>query len=82
MPLRAAPAWETFGDRTHFTCLRGLRVENGRIVGVTEEFDRFTRTQEFGDVTWPSYPILFTKNLGELADGIRRPDLYPFDVWG
>lgn len=76
------PGWDTFGTGTHFTCLRGFRVENGRIVGFAEELERFTRTHELGDVIWPSYPILFAKNLGELADEIKRRDLYLFDVWG
>ena len=31
---------------------------------------------------WPSYPILFAKNLGDLADEIKRRDLYLFDIWG
>jgi hypothetical protein len=33
-------------------------------------------------VIWPSYPILFASNPGELADEIRRRGLFLFDVWG
>ncbi len=76
------PTWETFGNRTRFTCLRGFAVENGQVIRYTDELDRFTRTHELGDVIWPSYPILFAKNLGDLAGEVKRRDLFLFDVWG
>ena len=76
------PTWDTFKNRTQFTTLRGFNVENDRIVGYAEELDKFTRQFELGDVIWPSYPILFAKNLGEFADEIARRDLYLFDIWG
>jgi hypothetical protein len=76
------PSWETFKNRTQFTCLRGFDVQNGRIIGYAEQIEKFTRTHELGDVIWPSYPILFAKNLGDLANEIKRRDLYLFDVWG
>ncbi len=76
------PTWSTFKDRTQFTCLRGFNVADDLITGHAAELEKFTRTHELGDVIWPSYPILFAKNLGELADEIRRRDLYLFDVWG
>ncbi len=76
------PDWETFKNRTQFTGLRGFNVENDRIVGYAEEIEKFTRTFGLGDIIWPSYPILFAKNLGDLADEIQRRDLYLFDVWG
>src|SRR5206468_7147962 len=70
------PTWETFRHRTQFTTLRGFNVQDDRITGIAEELDKYTRTHELGDVIWPSYPILFTKNLGDLADEIKRRDLY------
>lgn len=76
------PTWDTFKNRTQFTTLRGFNVANDRIVGYAEELDKFTRQYELGDVIWPSYPILFAKNLGDLADEIARRDLYLFDIWG
>jgi len=76
------PTWETFGNRTRFTCLRGFAVENGQIIRYTDELDRFTRTHELGDVIWPSYPILFAKNLAGLAGELKRRGLYLFDLWG
>ncbi|MGC8638575.1 MAG: hypothetical protein ACP5XB_01710 [Isosphaeraceae bacterium] len=76
------PSWETFGNRTHFTCLRGFGVEKDRIVGHVRELDRFTKQHELGDVIWPSYPILFAQNLGDLADEIKRRGFFLFDIWG
>jgi hypothetical protein len=76
------PNWETFGGRTHFTCLRSFEVKEGGIVGFVEEIEKYTRAHELGDVIWPSYPILFASNLGELADEIARRGLFLFDIWG
>jgi hypothetical protein len=76
------PDWDTFGRRTQFTTLRGFDVKDDRIVGYAEELERYTSTWSLGKVIWPSYPILFARNLGDLADEIKRRDLYLFDVWG
>ena len=76
------PSWETFKNRTQFTCLRGFAIENDRVVGYEDEIEKYTRTYELGDVIWPSYPILFAKNLDDLAQEIKRRDLYLFDIWG
>jgi hypothetical protein len=76
------PSWETFKNRTQFTCLRGFAVEGDRIVGYADEIEKYTRTYELGDVIWPSYPILFAKNLDDLAQEIKQRDLYLFDIWG
>ncbi len=76
------PSWDTFGQRPHFTTLRGFDVEGGRIVGYTNELERYTRTFGLGDVIWPSYPILFATNLAALADQFQQRHLFLFDVWG
>ncbi len=76
------PRWETFQNRTQFTCLRGFEVQDNQIVRYAQEIEKFTRTYELGNVIWPSYPVLFAKNLGDLAQEIKRRDLYLFDIWG
>ena len=76
------PTWGTFRNRTQFTCLRGFSQSDGRLAGFAEELEKFTRTYELGNVIWPSYETLFAKNLGDLADEIKRRDLYLFDIWG
>ncbi len=76
------PTWETFGNRTRFATLRGFKVENGKLTGYAEELDRYTRTHHLGDIIWPSYPILFASNLGDLTTEIKRRKLFLFDIWG
>ncbi len=76
------PTWRTFDGTTQFTCLRYFEIVDGRIVKFGEEIEKYTRTHDLGTVIWPSYPILFSKNLGELADEIKRRNLFLFDVWG
>lgn len=76
------PTWKTFGDVTHFTCLRHFEVVDGTIVKFAEEIEKYTRAHGLGTVIWPSYPILFARNLGELADEIKRRGLFLFDIWG
>jgi len=76
------PTWATFKNRTQFTCLRGFGVKDERLVGFADELEKFTRTHELGDVIWPSYEVLFAKNLGDFADEVKRRDLYLFDIWG
>jgi len=76
------PTWDTFGNCTRFTSLRGFSVSDGKIVGYVEEIEKYTRTYELGDVLWPSYPILFAENLSDLLDEIKRRGLFLFDIWG
>jgi len=76
------PTWATFDGRTRFTVLRGFEVQDGKIVNYKKALDKFTRANQLGDVIWPSYPILFAQNLGDLADEINHRNLYLFDIWG
>ena len=76
------PSWHTFGNRTQFAALRGFPVEEGRIVRIAETIDQYTTIHRLGNVVWPSYPIVFAENLGELADEIDRRGLFLFDIWG
>ena len=77
------PTWETFKNRTQFTCLRGFGEKDGRLVGFAEEIEKFTphvRTRRRDLAVLLN--DLFAKNLGDLADEIKRRDLYLFDIWG
>jgi len=76
------PTWETFGNQTQFCTLRGFSVEKDMITGYAEELEKYTKTFDLGRVVWPSYPIVFAKNIGDLADEIKKRDLYLFDIWG
>ncbi len=76
------PTWETFGNQTQFAALRGFGVEKDTITGYVEEIEKYTKTFDLGRVVWPSYPIVFAKNIGDLADEIKKRDLFLFDIWG
>lgn len=76
------PTWGTFGNLTRFTSLRGFGMRDGKIVDYAQEIEKYTRTHGLGDILWPSYPIIFGENLGEVADEIKSRDLFLFDIWG
>ena len=76
------PDWETFGNQTQFIGLRGFGVENDQIVNYKEELDKYTKTYQLGNIVWPAYSIIFGKNLGDLADEIKKRNLFLFDIWG
>ena len=76
------PGWDTFEDRTHLMTLRDFDINDGMITGYKERIDKYVVKHELGDVLWISYPILDAHNLGDLADEIKRRNLFLFDVWG
>lgn len=76
------PSWDTFGGRTQFTTLRMFEMKDDRIANIAQELELYTRTHALGDVIWPAYPVVFAKNLDELAEEIKRRGLYLFDIWG
>ena len=76
------PGWEVFDNQTEFTTLRSFNVRGGKITDIEKALDLYTVQNELGRVIWPSYPILFAKNLGSLADEIKRRNLFLFDIWG
>ncbi|MGQ9608664.1 MAG: hypothetical protein ACUVWN_05150 [bacterium] len=57
-------------------------MQDDQIVNYKDEIDKYTKIHKLGNVIWPSYPILFAKNLGDLADKIRERNIYLFDIWG
>lgn len=76
------PTWETFGNRTQFTSLRGFAEKDGKIVDYEQEIDKYTKIHELGNILWTAYPIIFGENLSDVADEIKRRGLFLFDVWG
>ena len=76
------PTWDTFGGQTQFTSLRGFGVDKGKLVNFAAEIEKYTKTNDLGRVIWPSYDCIFASNLGELADEVKRRDLFLFDIWG
>lgn len=76
------PSWDTFGGKTRFTALRGFAIQDGQAVNYVEEIERYTQTFRLCDVIWPSYDLIFASNLGDVADEIKRRNLFLFDIWG
>lgn len=76
------PTWETFGHRTRFLTLRGFSIQDGMVVNYVQALDEYTVTHKLGDVIWPSYPVLFAKNLGDVIAELKRRELFLFDIWG
>jgi hypothetical protein len=76
------PGWDEFGDRVHFITLRGFGIKDGELVNYVEKIQKYTETYKLGDIIWPSYPIIFGRNLGDFAGEIKKRSLYLFDIWG
>lgn len=76
------PDWDTFGRQTRFVALRGFEVTDGKLVGYREEINKYVHTHKLAEVIWPAYPTLFASNLGDLADEIKRQELFLFNLWG
>ena len=75
------PNWDTFDNRTQFATLRGFEMKGNLIINYTEAIQKYTTTYKLGDVLWPMYSILYADNLGDLAEEIKRRNLYLFDIW-
>jgi hypothetical protein len=75
------PTWDTFEGRTHLAALRGFKIEDSRIVDYVEKIEKYTQKSELGDVLWPICTILYTENLGDLLDEMKRRKLFLFDVF-
>jgi hypothetical protein len=76
------PGWELFDNQTQFITLRGFSMRDGEIIDFAKALDDYSVKHDLGRVAWPSYPILFAKNLDALAAEIQRRKLYLFDIWG
>lgn len=70
------PTWATFGHRTQFTALRSLTQSAWR-----EDLERYTETFGLGRVIWPMTQFLWSPQVGEVIDEIRRRGLFLFDLW-
>lgn len=75
------PSWNTFDNQTQFITLRAFPSENDFGKEFDETLDRY-QNAELGRVIWPHAGTIFYKNLGELAETIKKRNLYLFDFWG
>ena len=76
------PTWEFFGNQTHFTGLRGLQMKDGKLVNLAEDFEKYTKTFDLGDVIWPNSRFLAAANIPDMVQEMKNRKLYLFDIWG
>ena len=75
------PSWETFGGKTQFIALRSFPSKEGKGYDYEKLIDQY-QNAGLGRIVWPHAGTIFYENLGELADVIKKRDLFLFDIWG
>ncbi len=70
------PDASTFGNQIQFTALRSLEGD------YKKSLDKYTIKYELGNIIWPSYTMLYLKDLPEIVQELKKRDLYLFDLWG
>ena len=66
----------TFGNRIQFMALRSLDGDYKKLL------DQYTLKYGLGNMIWPSYPLIYRKDLPDVVKELKRRDLYLFDIWG
>ena len=66
----------TFGNQIQFMALRSLDGDYKKLL------DQYTVKYGLGNIIWPSYPLIFRKDLPEVVQELKRRNLYLFDIWG
>jgi hypothetical protein len=76
------PTWQLFGNQTHFTTMRSFQMKDGKLVHYAEDFERYTRTFDLGDVIWPNCRFLAATNIPDMVQEMKRRSLFMYEVWG
>lgn len=66
----------TLDNQIQFMALRSLDGDYKSLL------DQYTVKYGLGNIIWPSYPIIYRKDLPEVVQEIKRRNLYLFDLWG
>ena len=66
----------TFGNQIQFMALRSLDGDYKKLL------DQYTIKYGLGNIIWPSYPLIFRKDLPDVVQELKRRNLYLFDIWG
>ena len=61
------PSWETFAGKIQFASLRSFKLEKGKLVGIAEDLDLYTRRFRLGRVIWPMFTLYDAENLADLT---------------
>ncbi len=70
------PDADVFGNQIQFMSLRSLE-DNYK-----KSLDDYTIKYGLGDIIWPSYPLIYRKDLSEIVQELKKRNLYLFDLWG
>jgi hypothetical protein len=65
-----------FGNKIQFMALRSLEDD------YMKSLDLYTIKYGLGDIIWPSYPLLYRKDITEISRELKKRNLYLFDLWG
>jgi hypothetical protein len=76
------PDWSVFGDRTHFTTMRQFQITNNKLVNYADDFERYTKTFDLGDVIWPNSRFLTATNIPDMVEEMKRRNLFMYQIWG
>ena len=70
------PDSAVFGNHIQFMALRNLEDDYKR------SLDLYTIKYSLGNIIWPSYPLIYRKDLPEILQELKKRGLYLFDLWG
>ena len=76
------PDWSVFGDRTHFTTMRQFQISDNKLVNYADDFERYTKTFDLGDVIWPNSRFLTATNIPDMVEEMKRRNLFMYQIWG
>jgi len=65
-----------FGNQIQFMALRSLDGDYIKLL------DQYTIKYGLGNIIWPSYPLIFRKDLPDVVQELKKRNLYLFDIWG
>jgi hypothetical protein len=76
------PDWSLFGNQTHFTTMRQFQIVDNKLVNYADDFERYTKTFDLGDVIWPNSRFLTATNIPDMVEEMKRRNLFMYQIWG
>lgn len=76
------PDWGVFGNQAHFTTMRQFQIRDNKLVNYADDFERYTKTFDLGDVIWPNSRFLTATNIPDMVEEMKRRNLFLYEIWG
>lgn len=70
------PDNKIFGNQVQFISLRSLDDD------YKKSLDDYTIKYSLGNIVWPSYPLIYRKDLPAVVQELKKRGLFLFDLWG